>query len=72
MRVRQLCYTGSFESSKMKVARGVSTTVDAIPKDLSSYKATNECHTLSSKKMEDLKSMYAKFICRTKRPEFLQ
>ena len=72
MRVRKLCYTGSFESSKMKIAQGVSSDLDAIPKESSSYKATSECHELSSKKMEDLKSMYTKFVCRTKWPEFLQ
>ena len=32
MRVSEICYTGSFESSKMKAARGVSPTLDAIPK----------------------------------------
>ena len=42
MRVRKLCYTGSFESSKMKIAQGVSSDLDAIPKESSSYKATSE------------------------------
>ena len=36
MHMRELCYMGSFESSKMKVARGVSPTLDAIPKESSS------------------------------------
>ena len=72
MRVRELCYTGTFDSSKMKVTRGVSPTLDAIPKESSSYKAINECHELSTRKMEDVKSMYTKFICRTRWPEFLQ
>ena len=43
LRVRQLCYTGSFESSKMKIARGVSTTLEAIPQESDLYKATNQC-----------------------------
>lgn len=72
MRVRELCYTGSFDSSKMKIARGVSPSLDVIPKESSSYKTMKQCHELSTKKMEDLKSMYAKFICRTRWPEFLQ
>lgn len=66
MHVRKLCYTGSFESSKMKIAQGVSSDLDAIPKESSSYKATSEYHELSSKKMEYLKSMYTKFVCCTR------
>ena len=70
MRVRQLCYTGAFEPTKMKLASGVHASLDAIPKE-SNYKCTNSTHQLTAKKL-DLKQMYAKFIPRDKWPDFLQ
>ena len=72
MRVRQLCYTGAFEPTKMKLASGVHATLDAIPKEESNYKCTNSTHQLTAKKLDDLKQMYTKFIPRDKWPDFLQ
>lgn len=68
MRVRQLCYTGSFEPTKMKLVAGVSASVNAIPS--STYKS-NGSHQLSAKKLDDMKQMYTKFVPRDKWPEFL-
>ena len=68
MRVRQLCYTGSFEPTKMKLVAGVSADVDAIPS--SNYKS-NGSHQLSAKKLDDMKQMYTKFVPCNKWPEFL-
>ena len=71
MRVRKLCYTGSFEPTKMKLVEGVCASEDVIPKDSSTNYKSNGSHKLPAKKRDDIKQMYTKFIQRDKWPDFL-
>lgn len=68
--VRELCYTGTFNSNKVKVLAGACLEGDAIPKT-ESYRATKQTHQLSTTKLGDLKQMYNKFIQREKWPDMI-
>ena len=70
LRVRELCYTGRFENTKMKLATGaVATDVHvAIPLNTDSYKATKQTHDLPATKLADLRHMYSRFIQRLAGP----
>ena len=72
MRVRELCYTGSFSNTTMKLVRGATATDVIIPTNHDSYKETNQCHKLSATKLADLKVMYFRFIQHLLWPEHLQ
>ena len=47
MRVRELCSTGSFSNTTMKLVRGATATDVIIPTNHDCYKETNQCHELS-------------------------
>ena len=70
LRVRELCYTGSFQNTKMKLAREANAT--DLASDSDSHKVTNQCHDLPAAKLADLKQMYSRFIQRVHWPEYVQ
>ena len=71
LRVRELCYTGRFENTKMKLATDAVATDVAIPLNTDSYKATKQTHDLPATKLADLRHMYSCFI-RLRWPKYVQ
>ena len=59
LRVRELCYTGRFENTKMKLATGAVATGVAIPLNTDSYKATKQTHDLPATKLADLRHVFS-------------